>query len=361
MSTLEIDGQQRRRLSDAIGSAFTVARLRQMLDQRLDKRLDDIALGDDYQEIRFKLIQSAQAEGWTLDLLVNARQENPGNPALFAFAQELGLTATSPAQEREIRKASPFFDPVMFRTRLGEVEGQICRIEFPVPAGTVYGTGFLVGPDAVMTNNHVLEPVISGQAEASNVTFLFDYKVLDGLLAAGGTKHVLADEDWLVDTSPLSQIDLQPDPKATDPPVDELDYAVVRLARPAGREPIGNGTEQSPPRGWIAVRAPQRQVATGDPMFVIQHPAHQALKLAMEMNGVIGAYAGGTRIRHTVNTEGGSSGAPCFNSAWELIGVHHVGDPNFTRVAAFNEAVAIDPILALLQQRGKLGELDLEV
>jgi hypothetical protein len=33
----------------------------------------------------------------------------------------------------------------------------------------------------------------------------------------------------------------------------------------------------------------------------------------------------GVRFKHTVNTQGGSSGAPCFNSAYEVVGLHQAG------------------------------------
>jgi hypothetical protein len=37
------------------------------------------------------VVRVAEAEGWTADLLVRAREDNPGNALLREVAQELGL------------------------------------------------------------------------------------------------------------------------------------------------------------------------------------------------------------------------------------------------------------------------------
>ena len=69
--------------------------------------------------------------------------------------------------------------------------------------------------------------------------------------------------------------------------------------------------------------------------------------------------ANGTRVTYTVNTEGGSSGAPCFNTDWELVALHHSGDPNFDpdHKPEYNEGIPIAAIVALLTERGKQNQL----
>jgi hypothetical protein len=87
-----LNGEQREALSDALGSAFpTVGRLRMLLDFKLDKQLDDISVDSSYEAIRYEVVRVAEAEGWTADLLVRAREDNPGNALLREVAQELGL------------------------------------------------------------------------------------------------------------------------------------------------------------------------------------------------------------------------------------------------------------------------------
>ena len=163
MPSLDLNGEQLERLSDALRDAFTVQRLREMLKFKLGKRLDDYSLGSDYKEIVFELITAAEAEGWTAELLVAARQSNPGNARLQAVAEEVALAVSTPALERTIKEKNPFLDVEVFRTKLGEVEAQVCRVEIDTPRGTVYGTGFLLGPDVLMTNHHVMESIVSGK------------------------------------------------------------------------------------------------------------------------------------------------------------------------------------------------------
>jgi hypothetical protein len=354
MASLNLTGSQLRQLSEALRDAFTVQRLREVLKFRLDKRLDDYSLGSDYQEIVFELMTAAEAEGWTGELLTAARQSNPGNAKLQAFAQEVGLAAVTPALERTIREKSPYLDVEMFRTRLAELENQVCRIEVVTPKGTVYGTGFLVAPNLVMTNHHVMDQVIAGKVQPTACTLRFDYKRTSSATVSEGTTVKLAD-DWLVDSSPPSEIDLKPEPKPGVPATNELDYALVRVAGEPGKEASGCGADpKAPPRGWIAL-AEVDPPAADSPLLILQHPDSAPLKLALDMSGVIGQNSNGTRLQYRVNTEGGSSGAPCFTPDWKLVALHHSGDPNFDldHKPAYNEGIPVGAILNLLADRGK--------
>ena len=233
MPSLNLSGHLLEQLSDALRDAFSVQRLREMLRFKLGKRLDDLSLGSDYMEIVFELITAAEAEGWTAELIVAARQSNPGNAHLTALAEEVALGATPPTLERTIREKVPYLDVEIFRTKLGEIEARVCRIEIATPRGTVYGTGFLLGPDVLMTNHHVMDSVIAGKVAPAAVVCRFDYKRLSSAVVSEGTPFKLA-ADWLIDYSPPSPIDVAPPPKTGTPKLDELDYALVRLADAPG-------------------------------------------------------------------------------------------------------------------------------
>ena len=359
MPSLDLNGEKLERLSDGLRDAFTVQRLREMLKFKLGKRLDDYSLGSDYKEIVFELITAAEAEGWTAELLVAARQSNPGNARLQAVAEEVALSASTPALERTIKQKNPFLDVEVFRTKLGEVEAQVCRVEIETPRGTVYGTGFLLGPDVLMTNHHVMESIVAGKVPPSSATFRFDYKRLATAVVADGSTFALA-PDWLIDDSPPSAVDLKPEPKPGTPRPDELDYTLVRLAGAPGNAPVGQKTDpNAPKRGWI--KLPVHGLATEgeSPLLILQHPDSAPLKLALDMSGVIGLNENGTRLKYKVNTEGGSSGAPCFNTTFDLVALHHSGDPNFdpAHKPQYNEGIPIDAIVKLLTERGKLNQV----
>jgi hypothetical protein len=77
---MKLSGQQRKELQEALIDAFVnKASLEQMLSYELEKSLETIAGDSNLQEITFKLIQAAEAEGWVEDLVRAARTSNPGN------------------------------------------------------------------------------------------------------------------------------------------------------------------------------------------------------------------------------------------------------------------------------------------
>lgn len=358
MPSLRLKGAQYDRLGKSLRAAFpTLPSLTMMIRFKLDRNLAEISLGANLTEVVFELIQAAEAEGWTAELLASARQANPGNPQLLEFAEETGLSAATPALEQTIKKHAPFFDPVKFRTRLGEIENQVCRIEIPTAAGTVFGTGFLLGPSSVMTNYHVVEPVIRGEAPPSAVLLRFDYKRLENEVVHEGTPLRVDDGEWLIDSSPVSPADLVSEGTGGLPAADELDYAIVKLQGTPGLDPVGaKASPGSPRRGWVTVRQQPYPFTPNTPLMVLQHPDAAPLKLALDMSGIVAQNGNQTRVTYTVNTEGGSSGSPCFNIDWELIALHHSGDPNFDRrdKPACNQGIPFSAILALLAKRGKL-------
>lgn len=267
--------------------------------------------------------------------------------------------------ERIVREKSQFLDVVRWRTALAAIENQVCRIDMD-RQGQVssLGTGFLVGPDLVLTNHHVVSDTIKWWqkephnqmhwARASQLIIRFDHKQLaDGTTINEGTPLRLAD-NWLVDASPPSAVDLQI-VKSGLPALDELDYALLRLNTPAGNQPPTDSANTTP-RGWIALPSSDDPPAPGDALIIMQHPAGQPLKLAFESDGVIGLNANRTRITYRTNTEHGSSGSPCFNANWQLVALHHSGDPDYSddHQADYNEGIPIAAIVRLLTQRSVL-------
>jgi V8-like Glu-specific endopeptidase len=202
------------------------------------------------------------------------------------------------------RNPSVFNDPAAWRQAMVRAESVVCRIESP--EGAPVGTGFLVGPDLVLTNQHVREQAKFDKRPA-DARFRFGYRVREDLTTDGGTTHELA-KSWLVHHSD----------------VENLDYALVRLAAKAGDEPIG--TYKNPPaRAWLSVGANQPVVHQS--LYVIQHPKGDLLKVA---EGMLKVNANGW-MDYDVNTDKGSSGSPVLDNRWELVGLHSregAGDVN---------------------------------
>ncbi|HFC11192.1 MAG TPA: serine protease [Anaerolineae bacterium] len=290
------------------------------------------------------------------------RKARPKNKRLFALSQQFGLVATAkPRQELEkiIQASQGFLDVNVWRDKLSELETQVCRIEI---GGNPQGTGFLVGSNTVMTNYHVIEKIMKGQASPDDVLVRFDFKIVaigDRKERQMGTTYALDSAEWLVDKSPYSLIDtLTLDQKQGDPEPNELDFAVLRLAKRVAELPVIDVPNQDTPRpkrGFVKVddfsaepAPPEVHTAPNDTIFILQHPRGKPLKL--NFNTIKDKNGNQTRIRYTTNTEPGSSGSPCFDRNWRLVALHHSGDPAFSPV--FNEGIPLQAIVDLLKQNG---------
>jgi hypothetical protein len=375
MSTL--NGPQYEALVDALVDAFpSDTALAMMLKFRLDKALAAIVGPGSLRDQAFYLIQASEAEGWTSDLVDAARKSRPRNPRLLEVAQAIQSPAThvpgGPELERIIKDTNRFHDIGEWREKMAAIELQVCRITVRSNKGNMFGTGFLVAPDAVLTNHHVIEAVILGEqgqatakgrsARATDVVCQFDFKKVAGYLDAGVS--VALATDWLIDSSPVSPVDLMADPGGAQPDPSHLDYALLRLARKVGAEPVKGDRERAESgadlRGWIRVPTGAAEFEPKTPIFIVQHPDGAPLSFALDTAGLIGLNGNGTRVRYRTNTLGGSSGSPCFDQDWQLVALHHSGDPNFDPLhkPAYNEGIPVSAIRAALRARGLEGEFD---
>ncbi|HEY3907495.1 MAG TPA: trypsin-like peptidase domain-containing protein [Streptosporangiaceae bacterium] len=303
----QITGAQAQRLSEALRTAFGPDALDEFLFYMLDLRREDLTLADAYTTRAFQLIRRLDSEGRIGDLVAAARKARPRNAEIQRLAAELGLSSAPPNLERIISDAVPFVDVSGWRSRLGELEGQVGRVE--VNGNLSIGTGFLVGPDLCLTNYHVIEPLLNQRASPADTRLRLDYRrTADGTTVDQGTLFELAD-DWLAGSSPP----------------DELDFALLRLSEAAGLAPAGRAGQlaQAPERGWID-QVGVDGFEPGSPLFLLTHPAGIPLKLAFGPSN--GLNDNGTRLLHQVNTMLGSSGSPCFNARLELVGLHHAGE-----------------------------------
>jgi hypothetical protein len=348
-----LSGSQTEVLWNGLREAYDLDELRRLLRFALDKRLDNITLASNFDARVFDVIDNAERENWVLRLISAVCDARPDNAALRTVAAAVGLTAAPPSL-KDARVAgsnlervildSPFQDISAWRVRLGELEGQVCRVEFP--AQKAMGTGFLVGPDLVLTNYHVIEELVDGTVAPREARLRFDYRrAANGVQVFEGTTFSLAD-DWLVASRPPSPIDEMANPGDLLPAPSELDFAVLRVRDAPGEQRVGFAAHlpEAPRRGWVrAARIGSDGFAEGHTLFILQHPDGDPLKLAFGQSD--GLNANQTRLRYRVNTEHGSSGSPCLNASLELVGLHDAGDPAL--VPAYNVAV---PVAAIRDQ-----------
>jgi len=359
-----LDGPDRKKLRDLLLPVFSVKQFDMLLSDALNLDRETITTAPGKEAIVFDVLTELNQDHRLPELVEAARKVRPRNPALYEFSRTyfgLGIVVSEEALQRMVVKTSAFLDVVALRESLATVERRIARISYPTAAGMMYGTCFLVGPSTVITNYHVIAPIKAKQATPADVKVQFDYKRLpDGKVDEGRFVALAGGEKWLIDDSPYAQADVTVSP-ATLPTLDELDYAVLRLAEPVGHEPVGKTSDpDAPVRGFIDLgKAAAASPAPGTSVFIVQHPKAEPLSLAMETQGMLDANGNQTRLRYQTNTEGGSSGSPVFDQHWTLIALHHGGDPDFSKFhhPQYNQGIPIHLIVQRLQAQQKYAEL----
>lgn len=221
------------------------------------------------------------------------------------------------------------------------------------------GTGLLVGRDLVLTNYHVIEPLLRAPQLARVASCRFDF-VEDPETGAElpGIRVPFA-ERWEGPSRPYSDLDLTGAETGFEP--DKLDFALIRLAEPIGEAPVARGSYQRSSRGWLPLPSDPPLPRVGSPLFIWQHPAvPESLRtqklVVMPMKCAPGAVLSildaGLRLRHDVKTLHGSSGAACFDANFDLVALHHAGDPKLDadRLGKWNQAVPLQAIVAYLKR-----------
>ena len=185
----------------------------------------------------------------------------------------------------------------------------VCRIEGV--DSTPIGTGVLIGPDLVLTNNHVL----ASKAQLEGVAARFNYKLAGGIPFQGEAFAVGTD---FYESSPET----------------ELDYALIRLvAAPLASLAPATGDAHATivqlaalgrHRGYV--ESASRFIKRGDRVNIIQHPNGDPLKIVLTQN-YVALDMSERRVQYVADTMPGSSGSPVFNRKWELVALHHSGAP----------------------------------
>ncbi|HEY7467915.1 MAG TPA: serine protease [Acidimicrobiia bacterium] len=109
----------------------------------------------------------------------------------------------------------------------------------------------------------------------------------------------------------------------------------------------------------IEVAQIPQPVSEGAYVYVIGHPAGGGLKFSIRGNDLLAYDAEQSKVHYTAPTEGGSSGSPVFNQAWQLMAVHHAGDSKMRRLddpsATYqaNEGITIKAIREEYQRSGR--------
>lgn len=255
--------------------------------------------------------------------------------------------ADEPGLERILNSADNFLDISLLAGAIYSAQA-VGRIE--LPEGTAIGTGFLIGPDLLLTNQHVLQK----KEQLTEAIIRFDYlNDLQGISATPG--RIFRFQSNFYHASPAT----------------ELDYALVRLtaaplqemtinAQADGLSPL-DLIRQGKHRGYLVVTP--RNIMRHERVNIIQHPDGNPLKVVMTQNYVV-ADMSEQRVHYVADTMNGSSGSAVFNRQWEVVALHHAGKPyppgqviegaekDWKGDYRVNEGIPMRAILADFQQRG---------
>ena len=175
------------------------------------------------------------------------------------------------------------------------------RIVITAEGGRVagYGTGSLVGPGLVLTNNHVLED----EQTASQSRLELDYQLgLDGAPTPASSFRLLPARFFLTHA--------------------ELDFSLVAVEE---RSSGGVVDTDLGAYGWNRPIEAEGKVILGELINIVQHPNGEPKQLAVRENKLVDLLE--NYLHYQTDTAPGSSGSPLFNDQWEIVGLHHSGIP----------------------------------
>jgi endonuclease G len=286
------------------------------------------------------ILEKTSAKGTTGALTADVLTQNPRSPkALFLkklIADEPVVVSPEPVTGFDPAVTAP--EALLFTDDLTMPAGLIpslvatlqgLHIQAPAVGllrvenvhGEFSGTGFRIGADLVLTNEHVLFPE---QVKATSVRVDFGFDV-----DAEGTS--------------LSVVPLTGDPATIDSDRDN-DWAVIRVA----------GMNSTIPVLAIA-NAPIP--ADGDRAYIVQHPDGRQRRLGFVRN-VITAVTN-DRVQYLTDTQPGSSGAPVFDAKCRVIALHHRGGTPTQKTGKApltkNQGVRISCVHAALMARGLIA------
>ena len=198
--------------------------------------------------------------------------------------------------ERVIGETSDFLSFVFFEKAL-QINRSVGRIVTQLDSGRVsYGTGFLVCPRLLLTNNHVLRT--ADEAAQSKVEFDCQQNRSGQFMTVH--RFVLQPAsffltDLALDFSLVAVEDESDEGKSLD------DYGFCPLIRTEGK------------------------IIIGEPINIIQHPLGQVKQVVIRNNRLTNLLP--VVAHYEADTQPGSSGSPVFNDQWEVVALHHMGVP----------------------------------
>jgi len=172
----------------------------------------------------------------------------------------------------------------------------VCRIQVRDESGCVlgFGTGFLVSPVLLITNNHVLSSIELCRRSLADFNFEDDINFIPE-----DTKSFSFEPDRFFYTN------------------EELDFTLVAV-----RPQATDGSSLSS-FGFLRLIGEQGKMLLGEYVTIIQHPDGGPKQITLRENQCVDLPD--SFMHYLTDTKPGSSGSPAFNDQWQVVALHHSG------------------------------------
>ncbi|MEI9425921.1 serine protease [Mesorhizobium sp. Cs1299R1N1] len=222
----------------------------------------------------------------------------------------------------------------------------VCRLEYP--NGQPIGTGFLVGPNLLLTCYHVLK----GVQDLAGVVLRFDYRMNELLQVETTREYGLSNDQTRLSFSDVDPNDEKPD-SLLDTDRNNLDYRLLRIEGNPAYDQIAGTVERPLLRGWIDPPPDNYKVEIGEPLDILHHPFGATLTESNVRHSVFHITSGPGRIRHRTPTLPGSSGSPCFDVNMQWVAMHQRGEDR-EKGFLWNSAIPATAICAHIKSLSSL-------
>ena len=173
------------------------------------------------------------------------------------------------------------------------------------PSESVLGTGWMIGPEMLLTNYHVIAARYPGE-EAASIPDI-ESQAQKTIAWFGYNNWDSAHIDYIC--TYIIQIN------------QNLDYALLHL----DKSPISGDVDLSE-WGVLSTNLMQAPFEKGKRLNIIQHPRGEEKKIAIRSNYFVGSSSvpdEPARIQYLTDTEPGASGSPVCDDDWNVVALHH--------------------------------------
>ncbi|WP_427969801.1 trypsin-like peptidase domain-containing protein [Altererythrobacter sp.] len=280
------------------------------------------------------LLGDPHRRGQTEEHVTNRMRTRPSamtREGEFRLTDAMGTLALPEQELIEINLLEALFgrseiEPVQMLLNGYKASRAIGRIQVVNQHGTHvgHGTGFMVAPGLLLTNQHVLEDAATARR---SFLILDDEDNLDGTLIQKVRFRITDDVYW-------SSVD--------------ADYAFCSV------ELVNANGVNLENYGHLKLISESGKALNFEPVSIVQHPGGNPKAIAVRNSFIMGRVDSG--VYYTTDTLPGSSGAAVFNTEWQVVALHHryVPHPTIRDGVLANRGVRISHIYSdLLKERGR--------